>query len=227
LDGSISTIDPPRELTDRSRSDYLLELTDDGNALLTATRTYYGTGFGASHRMYAELPPEERRRHFMELVASVSQAATARGSLETDFNTYPGFRAFTVDIPRYAVRDGNYLYVALPAGAGDVLRLTADTREEAFYRGSPLRSTVRYDVKLPPNTKQVRLLPPEIDWEGPSGLGTIRFTQEVNSKGDRITLVQDIDLDPAVIRPEFYPVLLDIHQQLQHPSARTILVELE
>ncbi len=227
LDGSVSVIEPPRDMTARSRADYLLEVKANGDAQLTATRTYYGMAHGATRRLYAELPPEERRRHFMELVASLSQAATPCGALETDFETYPGVRAFTVAMPRYGVRDGKYLYVTLPQGIGDVLQLTTDTREQAFYRGDPLRSTVRYDVNLPANTKAVHLVPPVIDWEGPNGFGTIRFTQPAGDDANHLTLLQDVDIHPAVIRPESYPVLRDLHQRLRHPSARMLLVELE
>ncbi|MBL7076177.1 MAG: DUF3857 and transglutaminase domain-containing protein [Kiritimatiellae bacterium] len=226
LEGQLIVIEPPRSMTDRARADFLLELEANGNAQLTATRAYYGMAFGATRRMYEEMPPEERRRHFMELVASISQSAKAQGDLDTDFDTYPGFRSFTVDIPRYAVRDGNYLYVTLPIGMGSILRLNTDTRDSAFYRGSPERATVRFDVKLPPTTRQVHLLPPEIAWEGPNGLGTIHFDQQPTEDPHHLTLTQEVDLNPAVIRPEAYPVLLDLHQQLQHPSVRTILVEL-
>ncbi|MBT7064701.1 MAG: DUF3857 domain-containing protein [Verrucomicrobia bacterium] len=227
LDGSLSVIEPPRDMTERSRADYLLELSANGDAQLTATRTYYGMSFGATRRHYAELPPEERRRHFMELVAGLSQAAVPRGALETDFETYPGFRAFTVDIPRFGVRDGKYLYVTLPHGVGDVLQLATDSREQAFYRGAPLRSTVRYDVKLPANTKAVHLVPPEIDWEGPNDFGTLRFTRQPGEAANHLTLLQDVNIKPAVVRPEAYPVLLNLHQRLRHPSARMLLVELE
>ncbi len=227
MDGQLSVIEPARAMKERSRADFLLELEADGDAQLTATRAYYGMAFGATRRLYEEMPPEERRRHFMELVASLAQAATPSGKLDTAFDTYPGFRSFTVDIPRYAVREGHYLYVTLPAGIGDILRLNTDTRDGAFYRREPQRTTVRYDVKLPSNTKQVLLLPPEIDWKGPDGLGTIRFEQRPTDDPLHLTLMQEVNLNPAVIRPEAYPVLLDLHQQLQHPSVRTILIELE
>jgi transglutaminase-like putative cysteine protease len=227
MSGQLSVIEPARSMAERSRADFLVELEADGDAQLTATRAYYGMAFGATRRMYEEMPPEERRRHFMELIASLSQAAQAHGDLATDFDVYPGFRSFTVDIPRYAVRDGDYLYVTLPAGMGSILRLNTDTRDGAFYRSEPQRTTVRYDVKLPANTKQVHLLPPEIDWQGPDGLGAIHFRQQPTEDPLHLRLMQEVDLEPAVIRPEAYPVLLDLHQQLQHPSVRTILVELE
>jgi len=226
LDGQLSVIEPARSMTGRSRADFLLELEADGDAQLTATRAYYGMAFGATRRMYEEMPPEERRRHFMELVASLSQAATPYGKLDTAFDTYPGFRSFTVDIPRYAVRDGRYLYVTLPEGMGSILRLNTDTRDGAFYRSEPQRTTVRYDIKLPATTRQVHLLPPELEWEGPDSLGTIRFEQQSTADPHHLTLTREVDLKPAVVRPEAYPVLLDLHQQLQHPSIRTILVEL-
>jgi hypothetical protein len=110
---------------------------------------------------------------------------------------------------------------------GDLLRLNTDTRDGAFYRSEPQRTTVRYDLKLPATTRKVHLLPPEIDWKGPAGFGTIHFGQQPNDDPHHLTLTQEVDLHPAVIRPEAYPVLLKLHQQLQHPSTRTVLIELE
>lgn len=225
--GTLLEIKPPRSMTEQSRADFLLEVAADGDVQLTATRAYYGTAFGNTRRIYEEMPPEERRRHYLELVASLSQSATAMGELDTDFEVYPGFRAFTVDIPRYAMRDGKYLYLTLPSGISRLLQLNSDTRNAAFYRGTPERATVRYDVKLPPATRKVHLIPPTFDWEGPDGLGAVRFTQPAGNGPHHLTLKQEVDLNPAVVRPEAYPVLLNLHQRLQHPSVRTILVELE
>ena len=225
--GQISAVELPEKMSERSLIDFDLKLAVSGDATLTAKRSYFGMAFAHNKRRYAELPPEELRRHFMELTASVSQSAKAIGDLETQFDDYPGYRKFSVDIEKYAVRSGKYLYVTLPSGMGDVLYLQSESREQEFYRGSPVHQTVNYDIKLPVNTKKVHLMPSAFNWRGPNGLGDIEYTQEVDSNNGHILITQKVDFNPAVIRPESYPMLLDLTRQLKHPSMRTILIELE
>lgn len=99
--------------------------------------------------------------------------------------------------------------------------------DQAIYFASPTDKTVIYNITLPAGTKNIDLLPPEIDWQGPAGIGSIQFTQKIDETGRHITLTQKVDFNPAVVRPESYPTLLQINRRLKHPSTRTILIELE
>jgi hypothetical protein len=70
--------------------EYRLTLTEQGDARIAVTRKNYGDLFAGRHKMFAEMPPEERNRYYQELVAEVAQAAVADSNLVTDFNSYPG-----------------------------------------------------------------------------------------------------------------------------------------
>jgi len=225
--GKVFLIDVAENMKDRSQVEFNLVVSENGDAKIRVKRSYYGMEFGHKKRIYTEFPPEERRRHFMELITSLSQAAKASGDLITQFDVYPGTREFSVDIPRYSVRSGKYLYITLPLGMPSPMRLKSDNREQPLYRKSPLRNRVIYDIQLPENTKDVVLLPPDIDWEGPSGLGNVEFSKDVDGETGHVLLTQRVDFKPAVIRPETYPMLLDLGRKLKHPGTRTIMVELE
>ena len=227
MTGEVSTISLPQNKKDKSIIEFSISLNENGDAQLTAKRSYYGMEFASKNKMYSELPPEELRRHFMELTAPISQAAEAVGELKTDFSAYPGTREFTVNVPRFAVRSGKHLYVTLPPGMSSPISLRSDSRDQAIYFASPTDKTVIYNITLPAGTKNIDLLPPEIDWQGPAGIGSIQFTQKIDETGRHITLTQKVDFNPAVVRPESYPTLLQINRRLKHPSTRTILIELE
>jgi transglutaminase-like putative cysteine protease len=227
MTGTVSTISLPQNKKEKSMIEFTLSLNQNGDAQLTAKRSYYGMDFASKNKMYSELPPEELRRHFMELTASISQAAEAVCTLKTDFTTYPATREFTVKIPRFAVRSGKYLYLTLPLGMSSPISLRSDSREQALYFASPIDKTVIYNITLPSGTKNIDLLPPPINWQGPANLGSIQYSQKIDDTNRHITLTQKVDFNPAVIRPESYPTLLQINRRLKHPSTRTILIELE
>lgn len=228
-DGTVGTLAVAPGLEARTEEAYRVDVDAGGNALITVTRKYYGTAFGDANRRYAELPPEERRRHFLELVAGIAQAAAARGELRTDFSAYPGERSFTVAVDRYAVRSGRYLYFTLPLGLGDVLGLRADEREGPWYRAEPLVARVQFDVRLPVATRTLQVLPREIDWRGPAGLGTVRqrVTRRTFRGGHAIRIDQHVDLHPAIVRPESYALLLQLQKRLLHPDSRTVMIEVD
>lgn len=227
MTGKPFIIEASKKMKDRSKIDFNIILSENGDAQMAVKRAYYGMEFGRKKRMYAELPPEQTRRHFKELVTSISQAAKADGGLIIKFDEYPGVRKFKINVPRYAVRSGKYLYITLPQGMTSPMNLKSDSRYQPLYRGVPMRQTVNYDIQLPKNTKDVVLLPPSLDWKGPDGLGNVEFSQKTDSTSGHILLKQSVDFKPAVIRPESYPTLLELSHKLKHPSTRTIMVELD
>jgi len=227
MDGTPFTINLPPQMNEKSMMVFNLTLDDQGNTKIDTERRLYGMQFAAKNKMFSELPPEELRRYFMELKASLSQAAEVTSDLKTDFSNYPGTRKFSVNIPRYAVRSGKYLYLTLPGGSGLNLSLKSDSRENDLYIPSPAKSSITYNITLPPNTKAIQMLPPKVDWMGPSGFGTIKYNHKISKDQRHITLTQEVNLNPAVIRAEEYPSLLELNRRLEHPDTYTILLEME
>ena len=87
--GRTETISIAQDKQDLRYYGYRLTLTEEGDARIAAARKNSGESFAIRHRMFAEMPPEERNRYYQELVAEISQAAVADGDLVTDFNSYP------------------------------------------------------------------------------------------------------------------------------------------
>ncbi len=205
---------------DKDELRYTLRLDAQGDATITRAQRFRGTAYGRFHQRFAELPPEQRRRLYLEMAAAISQAARAIKPLVTEYATYPGIETFTVQAARYAVRDGAFIYATLPDGGAGVPGVRSDTRENPLYWGSPLRQTTRYTVILPPAFCEVQLAPRSLTWSAPMG-GKIVFRTVQHS--NIVEVVRTIDLKPAIIAAFSYPELLEVNRTLAHPAMRTIL----
>ena len=227
--GRLCTIRAGKDKEDKFRQDYEIDLRADGSARVTQTRAYFGDAFGSSRKKLAEMPPEERKRYYQELVAEVSQSAKASGDLETLFDQYPGIERFTAEVEHFAVRNGDYLYLNLPASLNNLLRVGADERDQPLYWSGPVRFTLTTHIALPEELRRVVLAPGEFDWMAPRGGGSVTVRCEGRAKeGSQVRadlrLVHEVDLRPAVIPAEAYENLLETNRQLSHPRARTILL---
>jgi len=223
--GTLSHVRAPRPYRNQTDVMYDVVLDEHGDALITRRRKYYGTAFGAFKRQYAEMTPEQRRRHYLELVAGVSHAARAASDLLTQYERYPGVEEFTVRVPRYAVRDGRSLYGTLPAGALTLPGLRADTRSTPYYWDSDSDMTITTRVLAPAKFADAQLLPAAYTWYAPEQSGFIRCSSSWHTGAtNTLTVNQEVRLRAAVIPADEYPALLEANRRLTHAGMRTILL---
>ena len=224
-DGRIAPIEPPETHRDRSKSHYRIEVDAEGNASFEVERAYYGTAYGSRRKFYAELPPEERRREYQKMIASLSQSARPAGDLVTAFDAYPGRESFKATWSRFAVRDGDKLYFELPGSLGGLFRFMADSRENPLYRGGDRRVDISATIALPPEFTRVLLLPPEVSWREPGTGSTVTVgARLVKGASPRLEVTWSACLVPAVIPASEYPRMLAIMRELSHPRARMVLL---
>ncbi len=220
--------------SDRSVIRYDVKVDENGTARITRIREFHGDRYEGQNHRFSEMPPEERSRYHQELVGSLSRAARPVGELETDFSSYPGTETFTVQVDRWAVRDGSFLYMTLPDALGNVLGLRGNTRRHPLYRSYPRRATIHTTIHLPGNFHTVVMAPARdeaIDWQGPGG-GSVGVSTEVHKRPAEpgapqvLGITQSIDLPPAVIPADDYDQLVELTRRLMHPAARTIMARL-
>ncbi len=220
--GTIETIRAAEDKRNRSEVDYVVELSENGDAVITKTRRFHGNAFTSFHRKFAEMPPEERRRYHQQAVTSIAQGAKPEGDLVTQFDVYPGVETLSVKVERFAVRDGDYLYLRVPGISGSPFALDSDTRDNPFYVARPVRRVVTAHVRLPSDMKKVSLRPPEADWSVPANAGIIRVSS-ARSNGS-LTLTRVVELAPTVIPASGYNKLLTINRELRHPKSAILLL---
>lgn len=231
LDGVYDHVAVTDDRRTQDDDEWRLEVSADGSAKIEFERRYWGTAVNGFRKLFSEMPPEERRRYHQELVAAVSQAASADGDLHTDLTSYPGVRRLSVAVPRYGVREGRTLHLTLPGIDENLLRLRAERRWAPLYRASFSEAKILHRVRFPATVRRVLIAPPaglEIDL--PGKLGFVAVTTESRRLADgrlEVTVQRRVSFDSAVASSELYPALLAVNRRLQHASYRTLVVEIE
>ena len=223
--GEIEVVSPQETFRNRSETDYHIVLADNGDASVTRIRRFFGTEHGNRRRMYDEMPPEERRRHFQKLLAGLAQGAEPVGELATDFSVYPGTETFAARIPEFAVRDGDYLYFQLPEILGNLFGLRADERTNGFYVADDTDVRLATTVELPDGFAAPLLAPEQFETAVPGGLGTISVERTANADGGTVVFRHTAKAMAGVIPADAYPALFDLTQRLSQDSARTVLLQ--
>ncbi|MEI8289195.1 MAG: DUF3857 domain-containing protein [Verrucomicrobiota bacterium] len=216
----VETIHAAKDCGNRTDTFCKLALTDDGRARIQVRQSYYGTGFNGKNRYFSELPPEERRRYFQEIVSQVSQGARPVGDLTTRFDTYPGTEEFTVEVDHYAVADGKYYYFSLPAQS--LFPAGTDRRALPLYIAQGSKSSGRTEIDLPAGYRRMIIAPKNTTLKAAGGTAK---TTLANRNGLKCVLTQELATQPAMVSPEDYPALLQAESTLRQKSARVFLFE--
>ena len=228
LKGRISYIEVPEEKQNRSLQSLTIRLSNDGTAEITSTNYFYGTSFGPFRKSYKEMLPENRRRHYMELVNKVAKSAKAITPLETEYNSFPGYLTYSVKATDYAVIENGTLTLSIPSIAGNIFPVSDDTRTNPVFLGANSTSELACTITLPKGYSKVAMMPQSKEWKLPCNTGTIDFkvSTGTDSKGCTvITINRKIKLASGEIPPELYPAILEYNRIFSHPSMRTLVVE--
>jgi transglutaminase-like putative cysteine protease len=222
--GKIETLDLPSNLADRSHTVVEMSIGSSGTAGLTQIGTVRGTAFEGFHRTYAEITPENRRRHYLEILSDISQSAKAASELVTNYDTYPGKQEFSLVAERYGVRDGDYLYFTIPGNFGGLLQYPSSTREHPLAWGGYVDILTEFNIILPDGYEPV-IQPKPFSWQAPVGAGLIEVAVDYSPRANAIRMVQIADLRPALIPAKDFPGIVKAGRKLAHPGMRTILLK--
>ena len=227
--GKLSTLHLKDDLRGLDRSQTRIDIAPDGTAQITKRIFIRGTDFGVFRRFYAQLPPEERSRHYQSILANLSQnARPITPDLGTDFRQYPGEISYTAKVANFATFDGDFCYFTLPIHLGAPLEIA-----KTNHRFNPVAWDMRNEteeivVTLPPDYPRILLAPADYFWKAPAGGGAISWKcQSVASENGQTTelhFTYQVDTQPAFLPPRHYPQLQEALRHLQHPSAITILL---
>jgi len=209
-----------KSCADKSETVYTLSVSDNGQTRIGVTQHYYGSDYAEKNRFFSELPPEERRRYYQEIVSDVAQGARPVGDLKTQFDTYPGLEQFTVDVDNYSVVDGKYLYFNLPF-TPSLFSVGADQRVLPIYLTRTDRDTVRTEIELPPGFSHEVIAPESRNLDVPDGGGTARIIS--TAAPGKFVITDEFDTTPAIVAPQDYPAMLKVESSLERKSSKVFL----
>jgi transglutaminase-like putative cysteine protease len=213
-----------KDCQDKTDTVYTLSVENDGKTRIGIARHYYGSDYNRKNRYFSELPPEERRRYFQEIVSGVAQGARPIGDLTTKFDAYPGIEEFTVEIDHYSVVDGKYLYFDLPF-TPSLFPMGADQRVLPLYLSRDLSDSIRTEIQLPASYRHVVISPVSREFVAPGKSGKVRVKS--SKSGDKYVFTHDFISAPAILDPKQYPAMLDFQSDLGRKSSRVLLLEKE
>jgi transglutaminase-like putative cysteine protease len=219
--GDFLEIKPAAARDEKSETSYAIALDRAGGAQITVTRCYFGSEYNGKHRYFAELPPEERRRYYQELVSDVAQGARPVGDLTTKFDAYPGVEKYTVAVDHYAVVDGKYLYFDLPF-APSLFPIGSDSRALPLFIDSASRNRIEAQVTLPPEFRHLIIAPRNEKLRAANG-GEAKVT--VAAADGKFDVTQILETIPAIVAPGDYPKLLEAESALREKSSRAFLLQ--
>jgi len=222
--GKVGVIEVSPRKANRSHLTLEINIAKNGDVGITETSIKRGTAYERFYQQYAEMPPETRRRRYLEMVAAISQSAVPVSKLITDYSTYPGKLEFSVFVKNYAVEDGDYLYFSVPDILKGLLQYRSNKRENPLAWKEKINSTYEATILLPDGYKPV-ILPKNYTWQAPSNAGQITVQIKYLPRANAIRMIQMVDLQPALIPAKQYPSILKASRTLAHPDMRTILLK--
>ena len=157
--GAVALVPEAPAFVPKTCRDYVIRLRENGSADVDVTEMTFGPAVGAFRKKYEELLPEDRSRHFQELLGELAQAATATCELETDTAGYPAVRRFSAFIPDYATLADGTMTLAVPAIGLLPFNLTGTTRETPLGIRSSESVLVNVKVTFPAGYAVIEHLP--------------------------------------------------------------------
>ncbi len=228
LSGKLNTLSVPESCRNRAKNEWMIDLDAYGTARITVSNWFFGTQVGPFRKQYAEMLPEDRRRHHLELIGAIAKSAASASELVTDTASYPGLRTYSLTAENYATITGDALTLLIPEVAGTLFPIRGDTRENPLFLSLNDTSELVCHVVLPLGFTRLELLPESKHWTLPNGLGTLAFDvrSEVRSDGrTEVSLARRLNRTSGEFSPELYPALLEYNRLFSHPSVRTLVAE--
>ena len=105
-------------------------IRENGMVDVDSESRLFGSGVGAFRKLYEEMLPEDRSRHYLSLLGELSDNASATRELETDTKGYPALRRFSAVVPGMAVVADDSISIEIP-----------DFTEDLVQVGGPVRKT--------------------------------------------------------------------------------------
>ena len=221
-DRAFEMIRPAKGCGGRQETDFRFALAADGKTRITIANRFYGSAYNGKRRFFAELPPEERRRYYQELVSGVVQGARPVGELATQFDRYPGVEEFTVEVDRFAVVDNAHLFFQVPYRAA-LFNFRADHRQLPIMTGRNQDRAIHARIQWRAGFPKVVIAPRSQRLWAPAGAGVARV--DSNARGNAWQLDYSLKSSPALIPAEKYPALIQLETALGELSSRAFLLE--
>ncbi len=134
-------------------------LRENGDADFIVENRIWGVAVGASRKLYAEMLPEARARHFRAILGDLAENADATRELETDLTGYPFVRRYEAYVPGFATIQNGAMTVELNAFRAGFFSADEQTRESPIGLSATGRTRTRFTISFPEGYRTPESLP--------------------------------------------------------------------
>ncbi len=230
LTGRIGTVTTADDLKTRQEECYRLQVQESGAVDVAVTTRLYGPDVGSFRKKYAEMLPEDKSRHYQNILSGLAQAATSTRELEADIQSYPAKLSYAAQIPDYAVVEDGAISLNVPAIAAQLFPLTGSLRETPMGVAGLMPSKKEIIMTFPKGYTVVEHLPQAYTFAQPGAADAVwyHFTVKsaVTAEGQlEVTLTREaFDSADAYLPREYFALLKDWNRLATSRANRTIIV---
>ena len=196
-------IEAAKECEDRAETDYTLSIRENGQTRVGVTRRYYGDYYAGKNRYFSELPPEERRRYYQEIVSRRGAGRAAGGRFENAISTpIPAWSNSRWTSTTTAWWMANIFTSICPSRPACSRRARTSARCRSLFNRTD-RNIVRTEIELPQQFRHEVIAPPKPRPERAQRRRSARITA-TDSPGKWV-ITDEFATLPAIIEPGNYP----------------------
>ena len=229
VDEEVVVTVPDEELAPKGERNYTINIRENGMADIAVEELTWGPGVGGFRKQYTEMLPEDRKRHYEELLGGISQAADATRDLMTDVESYPARRTFECVVPDYATVEGDTITVSLPEIGAQLVPLTGSVREApiAFATTDPF--SLRLEVTFPEGYTEIEHLAKDFTVFVPSAdyVREYYFYTMLDEKETRLTVYLGrcrAEARASSADKSYFEYLKSMNRQATSRATRTVTV---
>ena len=207
---------------DAVSSRYTIYVRENGAVDIDYEQETKGASVGAFRKLYSEMLPEDRSRHFQKMLGALAQAASATRELVTDIKAAK--LSFSAFIPDYATKAGDTMTVTLPEIGFSLPSLTGSVRETPiFIPGNRTSRSVEVKVVFPEGYSEIEHLPRSL---GRYGYSIDAGSVTKDSKGRLVlTVAERTDSRRSVMYgADDFAALKDFSRVASGRANRTVIV---
>ncbi len=222
-DGRIRRIELDGRYSSRRDRKVIFDFSGIGNATVKVIERCQGSEYAIYKQMFAEMTPEERRRYFLGEITAFSPLAVPDGSMDSNFNEYPGFISYGAKLDDFLVADGDFLSACLANPFKGALSASEDERRLPYEGGLNLdKLRIAYELNYSKLDGYELFKAPFCD---DYVLKCVKdaFKYKAKVKSDYALFEFGRHLSPFLVMPGEYGALLDFNWKNSNKPNNTII----
>ena len=217
------------DFADAVRKHVKIAIRENGAIDLDCEVQTFGAAAAAFRKKYSEMLPEERDRHYQELLGSVAQGAVATSDLVADVDGYPATLRFSAFVPDFAVISGDMATIAIPEFYEQLFPIVGGVRENPIGIDAANRAETAVTIVFPEGYGAFEHVPEAFDFSNPAtGEAWHSHAARTGKREDgrlEATIVRTQEKRPyAFLPPGFAALLRDWSRIGSSRSGRTVSV---